>query len=169
MELRKPIEEYVGKIQAQINELRVDGTDKVVSLQNSLDNLKRDRIYTAQEKAAREAELKKQLEQAKAVETKNKDQVSKLIADAESYLKAHYNTEYYQHVAASCKEEKAAALQKYQAAVEQLKKSTRPPWPSFLTRRRSRTRNTSTKTACSTPRCSGQGPAGRQGSAARGV
>ena len=122
MELRKPIEEYVGKIQAQINELRVDGTDKVVSLQNSLDNLKRDRIYTAQEKAAREAELKKQLEQAKAVETKNKDQVSKLIADAESYLKAHYNTEYYQHVAASCKEEKAAALQKYQAAVEQLKK-----------------------------------------------
>ena len=109
MELRKPIEEYVGKIQAQINELRVDGTDKVVSLQNSLDNLKRDRIYTAQEKAAREAELKKQLEQAKAVETKNKDQVSKLIADAESYLKAHYNTEYYQHVAASCKEEKAAA------------------------------------------------------------
>ena len=123
MELRKPIEEYVGKIQAQINELRVDGTDKVVSLQNSLDNLKRDRIYTAQEKAAREAELKKQLEQAKAVETKNKDQVSKLIADAESYLKAHYNTEYYQ--------------------------------PSFLTRRRSRTRNTSTKTACSTPRCSG--------------
>ena len=45
-ELRKPIDEYVGKIQAQINDLRADGTDKVVNLTNNLDNLKRDRIYT---------------------------------------------------------------------------------------------------------------------------
>ena len=57
-ELRKPIDEYVGNIQA-INDLRRDGTDKAVSIQNSLDNLKRDHVYTAQEKAAREAQLKK--------------------------------------------------------------------------------------------------------------
>ena len=37
-ELRKPIDDYVGKIQAQIDELRVDGTEKVVNLQNDLDN-----------------------------------------------------------------------------------------------------------------------------------
>ena len=36
-ELRKPIDEYVGNIQAQINDLRRDGTDKAVSIQNSLD------------------------------------------------------------------------------------------------------------------------------------
>ena len=30
--LLKPIDEYVGKIQAQIDELRVDGSDKVRSL-----------------------------------------------------------------------------------------------------------------------------------------
>ena len=121
-ELRKPIDEYVGKIQDQIDALRVDGTDKVVNIQNDLDNLKRDRIYTAEEKASREAKLKADLDTAKAVEAKNKDQISKLIADAEGYLKEHYNTDYYQHVVASCKEEKSAALAKYQAAVAQLEK-----------------------------------------------
>lgn len=121
-ELRKPIDDYVGKIQAQINDLRTNGTDKVVNLTNDLDNLKRDRIYTAEEKAQRESRMKTELEAAKAVEAKNKDQVSKLIADAESYLKAHYDSEYYQYVVASCKEEKVAAQQKYQAAVAQLQK-----------------------------------------------
>ena len=121
-ELRKPIDEYVGNIQAQINDLRRDGTDKAVSIQNSLDNLKRDHVYTAQEKAAREAQLKKDLEAAKAVEAKNKPEVDKLIADAESYLKAHYNTEYYQHVVASCQQEKVEAQARYQAAVAELEK-----------------------------------------------
>ena len=121
-ELRKPIDEYVGNIQAQINDLRRDGTDKAVSIQNSLDNLKRDHVYTAQEKAARETQLKKDLEAAKAVEAKNKPEVDKLIADAESYLKAHYNTEYYQHVVASCQQEKVEAQARYQAAVAGLEK-----------------------------------------------
>ena len=49
-QLRKPIDEYVGKIQDQINALREDGTDKVIEYQNLIDNLKRDRIYTQQEK-----------------------------------------------------------------------------------------------------------------------
>ena len=121
-ELRKPIDDYVGKIQSQINELRVEGTDKVVNIQSELDNLKRDRIYTAQEKQKRQAALQADLEKAKAVEAKNKDQVAKLIADAEGYLKAHYNTDYYQHVVESCKQEKVVAQQKYQAAVAELNK-----------------------------------------------
>ena len=122
LQLRKPIDDYVGKIQSQINELRVDGTDKVVSIQSNLDNLKRDRIYTAQEKAARQSRLNDGLKKAKAVEAKNKPQVDKLIADAENYLKAHYDSEYYQRVVESCKQEKVVAQQKYQAAVEQLNK-----------------------------------------------
>ena len=121
-ELRKPIDEYVGNIQAQINDLRRDGTDKAVSIQNSLDNLKRDHVYTAQEKAAREAQLKKDLEAAKAVEAKNKPEVDKLIADAESYLKAHYKTEYYMPVFESCQRERADAKARYQAAVAELEK-----------------------------------------------
>ena len=120
--LRQPIDEYVGKIQAQIDELRTDGTEKAVNIQNELDNLKRDRIYTAQEKTERETKLKAELAAAKAVEEKNKGQINKLIADAEAYLKAHYDSDYYQAVVASCKQEKVQAQQKYQATVEQLKK-----------------------------------------------
>ena len=33
MKLRQPIEDYVGKIQKKIDELRVDGTDKIVEIQ----------------------------------------------------------------------------------------------------------------------------------------
>lgn len=122
LKLRQPIDDYVGGIQAKIDALRVDGTDRVIDIQSSLDNLKRDRIYTAQEKETRAAQLKKELEAAKAVEAKNKDEVSKLIADAEGYLKAHYDAEYYQPLLASCRHEKAAAQAKYQAAVAELNK-----------------------------------------------
>ena len=120
--LLQPIDEYVGAIQAKINALRADGTDKVIEIQNTIDGLKRDRIYTQQEKETRIAELRKSLEQAKAVEAKHKDEIGRLIADAENYLKAHYNTDYYQAVAASCREEKVLAEQNYRTSVEQLTK-----------------------------------------------
>lgn len=122
LKLRQPIDEYVGGIQAKIDALRVDGTDRVIDIQSTLDNLKRDRIYTAQEKEARAAQLRKELEAAKAVENQNKAEISKLIADAESYLKAHYDAEYYQPLLASCRNEKVAAQEKYQAAVAELNK-----------------------------------------------
>ncbi|MCF2675370.1 galactoside ABC transporter permease [Pseudoflavonifractor sp. P01025] len=122
LKLRQPIDEYVGGIQAKIDALRVDGTDRVIDIQSTLDNLKRDRIYTAQEKEARAAQLKKELEAAKAVENQNKAEISKLIADAENYLKAHYDAEYYQPLLASCRNEKVAAQEKYQAAVAELNK-----------------------------------------------
>ena len=41
--LRRPIEDYVGKIQAEIDALRLDGTDKVISLQNRIDGVIRTR------------------------------------------------------------------------------------------------------------------------------
>ncbi len=120
--LRQSIDEYVGKIQAKIDALRVDGTDKVIEIQNNLDSLKRDRIYTQEEKNALAAKQKKELEKAKSVEAKNKNEVSKLIADAETYLQSHFKKDYYQPVAASCKAGKVLAQEKYNAAVAQLKK-----------------------------------------------
>ncbi|MCI8762105.1 MAG: galactoside ABC transporter permease, partial [Oscillospiraceae bacterium] len=119
--LRQPIDEYVGGIQEKIDALRKDGTDRVIDIQSSLDSLKRDRIYTAQEKEARRAQLQTELEQAKKVEAQHKDEVGKLIADAENYLKTNYDT-YYQPVLASCAQEKVLAQEKYQAAVAQLEK-----------------------------------------------
>ena len=41
--LLKPIDEYVGKIQSQIDALRVDGTDKVQSLKNHIALTKEDK------------------------------------------------------------------------------------------------------------------------------
>lgn len=120
--LLQPINDHVGAIQDKINDLRVDGTDKVIEIQNVIDNLKRDRIYTQQEKDAKIAKLKTELDKAKAVEAKNKDAIAKLIAEAESYLKEHYNAEYYQAVVESCKVEKVVAQEKYKANVAQLEK-----------------------------------------------
>ena len=122
MKLRQPIEDYVGKIQKKIDELRVDGTDKIVEIQNVMDSIKRDRTLTKGEKEDRLAKSKTELDKAKAVEAKNKDEVSKLIADAENYLKEHFDKDYYQAVKASCAAEKAAAKARHQQKVAELEK-----------------------------------------------
>ena len=122
MKLRQPIDEYVGKIQSKIDGLREDGTDKVVSMQSRIDNTKRDRNLTKEEKDRAIAGYQRELETAKAVEARNKDQISKLIADAENYLKAHYDTEYYQKVKASCELEKTAAKEKYSQKIAELER-----------------------------------------------
>ena len=106
MQIRRPIEEYVGAIQKQIDGLRVDGTDKVLSLQNTMDGVKRDRTLTKGEKEDRLTRMRRELQQAKAVESKNKDRISKLIADAEAYLKQHFDKEYYVPVKESCAQER---------------------------------------------------------------
>lgn len=121
-QLRQPIDQYVGNIQKQIDELRHDGTDRVIAYQNSIDVAKRDKTLTAGERENRISECRAEIEKAKAVEAKNKDAVSKLIADAESYIKAHYDTEYMQPVKASCAQEKIAAQEKYKQAVAALQK-----------------------------------------------
>ena len=122
MKLRQPIEDYVGKIQKKIDSLRADGTDKIVEIQNLMDSIKRDRTLTKGEKESRLAKCKTELEAAKAVEAKHKDEVSKLIADAENYLKEHFDKDYYQAVKASCAAEKAAAKARYQKKVAELEK-----------------------------------------------
>ena len=119
--LLKPIDEYVGKIQAQIDELRVDGSDKVRSLKNHIAIAKEDKNLSKEEKDSVIAKDKAALEKAKAVEAANKDKVAKLIADAEGYLKEHYDSEYYSKVVASCETEKAAENESYERVKATLK------------------------------------------------
>lgn len=119
--LLKPIDEYVGKIQAQIDELRVDGSDKVRSLKNHIAIAKEDKNLSKEEKNSIIAKDKADLEKAKAVEAANKDKVAKLIADAEGYLKEHYDSEYYSKVVASCDAEKAAENESYERVKATLK------------------------------------------------
>ena len=130
-QLRQPIDDYVGKIQSEIDSLRLDGTDKVVSLQDDIDTIKRDRIFTQEEKAAKLSQAQSDLEKARAVEAKNKDQISKLIADAENYIKEHYDKEYYLPVCESCKEEKVLAQEKYAARKSALEKEHQDSLPKL--------------------------------------
>ena len=99
--LLQPIDEYVGKIQEQIDALRVEGSDRIAIT-------KEDKNLSKEEQTKIIEECKKELEKAKNVENTNKPQISKLIADAEGYLSQHYKKEYYDVVAQSCKAEKEA-------------------------------------------------------------
>ncbi len=120
--LRKPIEDHVGKIQAKIDGLRANGTDKVLSLQNQLDSIKRDKTITKEEKESRIATVRTELEKAQAEENKNKDEVTRLIKEAETYIKAHFDQDYYQAVKKSCELEKAAVKENYQRKLAELEK-----------------------------------------------
>ena len=112
--LLKPIDEYVGKIQSQIDALRVDGSDKVQSYKNQIAIAKEDKNLSKDEKTKAVAAAKSGLEKAKSVEAANKDKVSKLIAEAEKYLSENYNSKYYDKVVASCEAEKAAENEAYE-------------------------------------------------------
>lgn len=122
MKLRQPIEDYVGKIQEKIDSLRADGTDKVISLQNNIDGVKRDRTLSKEKKDAEIGKIQAELEKAKAVEAKHKDEIVKLIADAEGYLNEHFDKDYYQKIKESCEQEKVSAKEKYNKKVAELEK-----------------------------------------------
>lgn len=120
--LRKPIEDYVGKIQAEIDELREEGTNKVLEYSEEIEVLKRDKIYTKSEKEARISELYGKLQKAKEIEAKNKQPINDKIAVAEKYLKDHYQTDYYNKVVESNKYEVQKAKADYDKKLKELEK-----------------------------------------------
>ena len=120
--LRKPIEDYVGKIQAEIDELREEGTNKVLEYSEEIEVLKRDKIYTKSEKEARISELNTKLQKAKEIEAKNKQPINDKIAVAEKYLKDHYQTDYYNKVVESNKYEVQKAKADYDKKLKDLEK-----------------------------------------------
>lgn len=119
--LLAPIDEYIGKIQEQIDALRVDGSDRVQALKTHIALTKEDKNYTKQEQQEIICRDKEQLKKAKEIENKNKDKVSGLIADAEAYLAAHYKNDYYKKVADSCTAAKKAENAEYEGIRERLK------------------------------------------------
>lgn len=120
--LRKPIEDYVGKIQAEIDELREEGTNKVLEYSEEIEVLKRDKIYTKSEKEARILELNTKLQKAKEIEVQNKQPINEKIAVAEKYLKDHYQTDYYNKVVESNKYEVQKAKADYDKKLKELEK-----------------------------------------------
>lgn len=122
IKLRQPIEDYVGGIQKKIDSLRTDGTQKVLSLQSHIERVKRDAALTKEEKTANIAKDRSELEKAKAVEAKNKEEIKKLISDAETFIKQHFYNDYYRHVKKSCEQEKVVAKEQYRKRIAQLEK-----------------------------------------------
>ncbi|MBN2919860.1 MAG: hypothetical protein JTJ28_09640 [Lactobacillus sp.] len=120
--LRKPIEDYVGKIQAEIDELREEGTNKVLEYSEEIEVLKRDKIYSKSEKETRISELNTKLQKAKEIEVQNKQPINEKIAVAEKYLKDHYQTDYYNKVVESNKYEVQKAKADYDKKLKELEK-----------------------------------------------
>ena len=118
--LLQPIDEYVSKIQHKIDELRADGTTRVIELQTSIDIAKNDRVLTRAERDEAIAGYKAEMEKAKQVEASHKAEVDGLIADAEGYLKQHFDSEYFSPVKASCAAAKVEAKAKYDKALADL-------------------------------------------------
>lgn len=121
-QLLTPIDTYVSGIQKKVDELRADGTTKVVALQSNIDAAKSDKVLTAEERDRLISGYSADLEKAKQIEAANKDKVASLIADAESYLKAHFDSEYLQPVKASCAAEREQAKVNYQRSLAKLEK-----------------------------------------------
>jgi len=119
--LLQPIDEHLAGIQSKIDALRKDGTDRVRYYQNHIELVKNDRNYTKDEQRKIIDEDKASMEKAKAVESKNKPEVDKLITEGETYLKEHYN-EYYEPVEKACEAAKADALKRYEENLQKLAK-----------------------------------------------
>ncbi|MFD1465395.1 hypothetical protein ACFQ4L_04715 [Lapidilactobacillus mulanensis] len=118
--LLQPIDEHVGQIQKKIDELRVDGTDKVITALSNIENAKHDRSQSKEEKAQAIKGYKADLEKAKKVEAQNKSAINQYIDQAEAYLKEHFEKDYFQHVKESTVQEKIAAEKDYQKNVQTL-------------------------------------------------
>ena len=119
--LLKPIDEYVEKIQKKIDMLRVDGSDKVNDLKNQIAIAKENKNLSKVQRDKIIANSKKELESAKRVEAANKEEIKKLIAEAEDYLAKHYKKDYYDLVNNSCKAAKAEENNRYEKIKADLK------------------------------------------------
>ena len=119
--LLKPINEYVEKIQKKIDILRVDGSDKVNDLKNQIAIAKENKNLSKVQRDKIIANSKKELESAKRVEAANKEEIKKLIAEAEDYLAKHYKKDYYDVVNNSCKAAKAEENNRYEKIKADLK------------------------------------------------
>lgn len=117
---RERISDHIGQIQNQIDSLRKDGTSKIIALKNHIDAVKGDRQYTKEEANEIIKRDTAEIEKAKQVENANKAEISKLISEAEDYLKKEYDKEYYNKVVSSCKDEKVEAKKRYDELVAKI-------------------------------------------------
>lgn len=120
--LKKPISDHIEEIQKQIDDLRVNGSAKVVALRNQLTHLRNDHTMDKTEQTKKINDVRKQIEEAKIVENQNKDKVNQLISDGEKYLKDNYGA-YYSKVSEAADASVAEAKVAYQNRLVELEEA----------------------------------------------
>ena len=119
--LLQPIDVYVSGIQEKINELRKDGTDQVIALNNHIAVVRENANLTKTEKQAIIQENKGTLAKARQIEKEEKPEIDQLISQAVKYLDEHYDKDYYSKVVASCSAEAEAEKDRYEKELRDLK------------------------------------------------
>lgn len=119
--LLQPIDAYVSGIQEKINELRKDGTDQVIALNNHIAVVRENANLTKAEKQAIIQENKGTLAKARQIEKEKKPEIDQLISQAVKYLDEHYDKDYYSKVVVSCSEETEAEKARYEKELRDLK------------------------------------------------
>lgn len=112
--LLQPIQDHMDALQSRIDALRKDGSAKVTDLSNIITLIREDKNFGKEERNHQIAILNKELEKAKEVESANKSEIDKLVAEGEVYLKEHFNRDYYKSVEENCKRAKEDAKKQYE-------------------------------------------------------
>lgn len=112
--LLQPIQDHMDALQSRIDALRKDGSAKVTDLSNIITLIREDKNFGKEERNHQIAILNKELEKAKEVESANKSEIDKLVAEGEVYLKEHFNRDYYKLVEENCKRAKEDAKKQYE-------------------------------------------------------
>lgn len=119
--LLKPIDDHLAQIQAQIDALRVNGEEKVITLKNKIQLTKENKALNSEEKKLRISQWQKEIDAAKLVEQQNKAEIQKLIHEGESYLAKNYHQKYASKVKVNCHTLSRLAKQRYEESLQQLK------------------------------------------------
>ena len=95
--------EKIAEMQNKIDELRLNGVTKISNLKNENSNIKRNKQIDKETKEKILAENVAKIEEAKAVAAENKEEISALVKQLDTFIKANYDSYIKQMVAVHAK------------------------------------------------------------------
>ena len=84
--------ERIAEMQNKIDELRLNGVTKISNLKNENSNIKRNKQIDKETKEKILAENVAKIEEAKAVAAENKEEISTLVKQLDTFIKANYDS-----------------------------------------------------------------------------
>lgn len=95
--------ERIAEMQNKIDELRLNGVTKISNLKNENSNIKRNKQIDKETKEKILAENVAKIEEAKAVAAENKEEISALVKQLDTFIKANYDSYIKQMMAVHAK------------------------------------------------------------------